>query len=119
MTAEADDTQSAVALEFQDFRTFIDTFSANISEGGMFLELAESRSPESEIEFDLKLADGDSLIQGRGKVAWVRIAVAGGFVNQSGQSALQALPSGVVPPGFALGVFTEAIDIAKQDLAEE
>ena len=39
-------------------------------------------------------------------------AVAGGFLNQSGQSALQALPSGVVPPGFALGVFTEAIDIA-------
>jgi general secretion pathway protein D len=39
-------------------------------------------------------------------------AVAGGFVNQSGQSALQALPSGLVPPGFALGVFTEAIDIA-------
>lgn len=39
-------------------------------------------------------------------------AVAGGFVNQAGQSALPGLASGVVPTGFSLGVFTEAIDIA-------
>ena len=39
-------------------------------------------------------------------------AVAGGFVNQIGQSALPGLASGVAPTGFSLGVFTEAIDIA-------
>lgn len=39
-------------------------------------------------------------------------AVGGSFVNQLGQSALPTLVSGLAPPGFALGVFTEAIDIA-------
>jgi general secretion pathway protein D len=39
-------------------------------------------------------------------------AVGGGFVNQSGQSALPGLASGIGPTGFSLGVFTEAIDIA-------
>jgi general secretion pathway protein D len=39
-------------------------------------------------------------------------AYGGGFVNQAGQSNIATLPQGLVPSGFSLGVFTEAIDIA-------
>ena len=71
MTSRPEDTETAVALEFKDFRTFINNFSANVSQSGMFVEVAETAAPGSEIEFDLRLEDGDSLIQGRGTVAWV------------------------------------------------
>jgi general secretion pathway protein D len=39
-------------------------------------------------------------------------AVGGGFVNQAVQSALPGLASGLLPFGFSMGVFTEAIEIA-------
>jgi general secretion pathway protein D len=39
-------------------------------------------------------------------------AYGGGFVNQPEQSALPGFGAGIPPPGFSLGVFTEAIDIA-------
>ncbi len=39
-------------------------------------------------------------------------AVGGGFVNQAAQSALPGLASGLLPFGFSMGVFTEAIEIA-------
>ncbi len=52
------------------------------------------------------LAVGDASIGNRDA------AYGGGFVNQSGQSALPGFVTGIPPAGFSLGVFTEAIDIA-------
>lgn len=63
--------EAAVALEFEDFRTFLNAFSANVSQSGMFVESSEPQSPGTEIEFDLRLEGGEALIHGRGEVAWV------------------------------------------------
>lgn len=71
MGTRADDTQAAVTLRFENFRAFLDSFSPNVSQSGMFVEAAEPQAPGTEIGFDLGLDAGDSLIRGRGEVTWV------------------------------------------------
>lgn len=60
-----------ITLEFKDFRTFLDKFSANVSKSGMFVEADEPEAEGSEIEFELGLTDGEPLLKGNGEVAWV------------------------------------------------
>ena len=50
MAVPAENSPPSIALEFKDFRTFLNAFSANVSKTGMFVEAAEPEAPGSEIE---------------------------------------------------------------------
>ncbi len=69
-----DAAEHAIDIGFDDFRTFLKDFSANIALRGMFVETAEPQPPGAEVAFNLSLRDGHPLVEGRGVVAWSRAA---------------------------------------------
>ncbi len=71
MALPAENSARLVAFEFKDFRTFLNSFSANIGRGGMYVGSVEPEEPGTHVEFRIALAGGDPLLQGRAEVAWV------------------------------------------------
>ncbi|MFQ5527163.1 MAG: PilZ domain-containing protein [Thermoanaerobaculia bacterium] len=69
-----DAAEYAINLGFDDFRTFLKDFSANLALEGMFVEAAEPQAPGTEVALELGLRDGRPLVEGRGLVAWSRAA---------------------------------------------
>ncbi|MCH7666102.1 MAG: PilZ domain-containing protein [Acidobacteria bacterium] len=69
-----DAAEYAINIVFDDFRTFLKDFSANLALKGMFVEAAEPQPPGTEVAFELSLRDGHPLVEGRGVVAWSRAA---------------------------------------------
>ncbi|MCP4200759.1 MAG: TIGR02266 family protein [bacterium] len=69
-----DAAEHAINIGFDDFRTFLKDFSANLALKGMFVETAEPQPPGAEVAFKLSLRDGHPLVEGRGVVAWSRAA---------------------------------------------
>jgi uncharacterized protein (TIGR02266 family) len=47
-------------------------YSANLARGGIFVEIAIQPKPGTTLSFNLTSEEGESLIQGRGEVVWVR-----------------------------------------------
>ena len=62
----------AVRLRFQLFQEFLEENAANISSGGMFIRTTEPSELGTELDFEIRLDDDFTLIQGRGEVTWVR-----------------------------------------------
>jgi uncharacterized protein (TIGR02266 family) len=61
-----------IRLKYPDVETFVEKYSSNISEGGMFIQ---SRAPQpvgTQLRFDLMLHDGTPLLKGEGTVIWVK-----------------------------------------------
>jgi uncharacterized protein (TIGR02266 family) len=77
-----DAAESTIKIGFDDFRTFLKDFSANLALKGMFVEAAEPQPPGAEVAFKLSLKDGHPLVEGRGVVAWSRAA--GGKAETAG-----------------------------------
>lgn len=69
-----DAAEHAIDIGFENFRTFLKDFSANLALRGMFVETAEPQPPGAEVVFKLSLRDGHPLVEGRGVVAWSRAA---------------------------------------------
>ncbi|HET6613418.1 MAG TPA: TIGR02266 family protein [Kofleriaceae bacterium] len=61
-----------IRLRYPDVDTFIDKFSTNLSETGMFISTRSPRPPGTEVKFDFVLADDSPVIRGMGVVRWVR-----------------------------------------------
>ena len=83
MSAEGDATSNrrgeprvafdgAVRLRYRLFQEFLEENAANISSGGMFIRTIHPGDLGSELDFEIRLDDDFTLIQGRGVVAWVR-----------------------------------------------
>lgn len=67
-----------ISLKFKEFRGFITEYSANISEGGMFITTDAPQPPGAVFDFEFRLADDDfQIIHGIGEVVWVRDEPAG------------------------------------------
>jgi uncharacterized protein (TIGR02266 family) len=64
--------QREVILKFQNFAGFVTEYSANLSMGGMFVRTQVPKPPGTVFHFEFKLEDETKLIQGMGKVVWVR-----------------------------------------------
>ena len=47
-------------------------YSANLAHDGIFVEISIQPQPGTTLSFNLTTDDGESLIQGRGEVVWVR-----------------------------------------------
>ncbi len=62
----------AVRLRYRLFQEFLEENAANISAGGMFIRTIQPGERGSELDFEVRLDDDFTLIQGRGEVAWVR-----------------------------------------------
>ena len=62
----------SVRLRYRLFQQFLEENAANISTGGMFIRTIHPGEPGSELDFEIRLDDDFTLIQGRGEVAWVR-----------------------------------------------
>ncbi|HZI63848.1 MAG TPA: TIGR02266 family protein, partial [Thermoanaerobaculia bacterium] len=59
-------------VEFETFSGFLSEMAANLSLGGMFLRTRYLKPVGSELRFELRLADQQPLVAGRGEVAWIR-----------------------------------------------
>jgi uncharacterized protein (TIGR02266 family) len=59
-------------VEFETFSGFLNEMAANLSLGGMFLRTRYLKPVGSELRFELRLADQQPLVAGRGQVAWIR-----------------------------------------------
>jgi uncharacterized protein (TIGR02266 family) len=57
-----------IQYRFETFDEFLVEYSANISEGGMFIRTKEPRAQNSLVYFQFALKDGTKLIEGLGKV---------------------------------------------------
>jgi uncharacterized protein (TIGR02266 family) len=61
-----------VRLRYRLFQDFLEQNAANISRGGMFICTTQPGEVASQLEFEIRLEDGFTLIVGRGEVAWAR-----------------------------------------------
>ena len=64
--------EAKVNIEFEKFTGFITEYSANISEGGIFIKTKDSKPVGTVLSFEFKLRDNFKLMQGLGEVVWVR-----------------------------------------------
>jgi uncharacterized protein (TIGR02266 family) len=62
-----------VRYRYETFTSFVDTQSMNISRSGMFISSRESMAVGTSLDFELLLADGFSLLRGKGQVARVSV----------------------------------------------
>lgn len=63
---------TAVRLQFDRFRGFVEEYSANLSLGGMFIRTDEPVPVGTEMPIEFRLGQDYELIRGRGRVVWVR-----------------------------------------------
>ena len=61
-----------VRVEFPNFAGFVHRFAANLSVGGLFLELPEPPAVGTRLRFEFQLPDQTALIRGEGEVMWRR-----------------------------------------------
>lgn len=66
------DMETKVSLEFDKFSGFLQEYSANISEGGMFIRTATPKRVGTVFNFEFKLKDHTPLLSGWGEVRWIR-----------------------------------------------
>ena len=64
--------ETPVSLEFDQFSGFLKEYSANLSEGGMFIKTAQPKRVGTVFSFEFKLKDDFVLLQGWGEVRWIR-----------------------------------------------
>ena len=62
----------AEPVSYRLFQEFITEYAGNISTGGMFLKTIHPQDPGTEVDFEFRLEDGYTLVEGKGEVAWVR-----------------------------------------------
>lgn len=61
-----------LTLSFPHFQSFVAQCSPNVSMTGMFVSSETPASPETLVDFEIRLIDGLSLIHGQAEVVWVR-----------------------------------------------
>jgi len=64
--------ETAVRLQFDRFRGFVEEFSANLSLGGMFIRTDEPGEIGDEMPIEFRLGEDYELIRGKGRVVWAR-----------------------------------------------
>lgn len=66
-----------VRLDFPNLKDFVQEFSSNISQGGMFIHSTSPQPVGTHFEFSCRLADDYPVVAGKAKVVWVREEDAG------------------------------------------
>ncbi len=64
--------ETAVRLQFDRFRGFVEEFSANLSLGGMFIRTDDPQEIGTVMPIEFRLGEDYELIRGKGRVVWVR-----------------------------------------------
>ena len=64
--------RTAVRLQFDRFRGFIEEYSANLSLGGMFIRTDSALPLGTVLPIEFRLGEDFELIKGTGRVVWVR-----------------------------------------------
>ncbi len=65
-------TSMRIRLKYPDINTFIEKYSANISQGGMFIQSQAPQPVNTPLRFEVVLQDGTSLLRGEGRVIWIK-----------------------------------------------
>jgi uncharacterized protein (TIGR02266 family) len=61
-----------VRLRYPDLDTFVEKYAPNVTRGGIFLASREPRPVGEVLRFEVLLRQGDPVLSGRGRVAWVK-----------------------------------------------
>ena len=61
-----------VQIHFQNLEEFLTASAVNVSQGGMFLAAREPCAVGTLLRLQFLLVDGEPLVEGVGRVAWVR-----------------------------------------------
>lgn len=64
--------EQKVCVQFEGFNEFVEVMAANISETGMRIRTENPKPPGTVFDFECRLEDSLTLIEGRGEVVWVR-----------------------------------------------
>ncbi len=60
-----------IPVDYSTVDTFFAEFTANVNEGGMFIETDVPGEPDSEVELSFRLPGRDDPVKVEGRVAWV------------------------------------------------
>jgi molecular chaperone DnaK len=61
-----------VRLSYGSVDEFVDRFATNLSRGGVFIRTRSPKPPGTQVAFELKLANGETVVKGLGTVLWSR-----------------------------------------------
>jgi molecular chaperone DnaK len=61
-----------VRLSYGSVDEFVDRFATNLSRGGVFIRTRSPKPPGTLVAFELKLANGETVVKGVGTVLWSR-----------------------------------------------
>jgi uncharacterized protein (TIGR02266 family) len=64
------DVSLRVRVKADNVDDFVDQFAHNISKGGLFLRSQKPYPVNTELQFEIQLKDGSSVLRGKGKVTW-------------------------------------------------
>ena len=104
------DVSVPVKVRYESILDFHETQSVNISRSGMFLSCADPRPVGTIIDFELALADGLSLLRGKGEVVRVTgTPTAGMGVGDGSQATAVALRGFVRAGGNLVATFTASL----------
>ena len=61
-----------VRLSYGSVEEFVERFATNLSRGGVFIRTRSPKPPGTQVAFELKLANGETVVKGLGSVLWSR-----------------------------------------------
>jgi molecular chaperone DnaK len=61
-----------VRLSYGSVDEFVERFATNLSRGGVFIRTRSPKPPGTHVAFELKLANGETVVKGLGTVLWSR-----------------------------------------------
>ncbi|MGB8930907.1 MAG: TIGR02266 family protein, partial [Anaeromyxobacteraceae bacterium] len=61
-----------VRLSYGSVDEFVDRFATNLSRGGVFIRTRSPKPAGTQLAFELKLANGETVVKGLGTVLWSR-----------------------------------------------
>ncbi|MBN2497818.1 MAG: TIGR02266 family protein [Deltaproteobacteria bacterium] len=61
-----------VRVRYENVEQFVENFATNISAGGIFIQSRKLYPAGTLLKFEIQLKSGQSVLRGRGKVAWAR-----------------------------------------------
>jgi uncharacterized protein (TIGR02266 family) len=64
------DVSLRVRVKADNVDAFVEQFAHNISKGGLFLRSQKPYPVDTELQFEIQLKDGSSVLRGKGKVTW-------------------------------------------------
>ena len=65
-------TALRVKVRYPDTETFVERFAVNVGRSGLFIPTSAPKPIDSEVRFEVRLADDKAVLVGQGVVRWIR-----------------------------------------------